>query len=138
MVIMIYSSIRMMKLCGQSIVKPLVIIFKNCVIDSGIFPDIWKKSNIIPVHKKGDKQITDNYRLVSLLSICGKTFEKLLFNSIFELLDDNNILSSNHSCEYQLLSIAHIYALFDCCLSLGVRGICLDNLKHLIRSSTKA
>ena len=54
------TSIRMIKLCGQSIVKHLPIIFKNCV-DNGIFPDTWKKSNIIPVHKKGDKQITDNY-----------------------------------------------------------------------------
>ena len=44
-------SIRMIKLCGQSIVKPLSVIFKNC-IDNGTFPDIWKKSNIIPVHKK--------------------------------------------------------------------------------------
>ena len=44
-------SIRMIKLCGQSIVKLLSIIFKNC-IDNGIFPDIWKKPNIIPVHKK--------------------------------------------------------------------------------------
>ena len=32
-------SIRMIKLCDQSIVKPLSIIFKNC-IDNGIFPDI--------------------------------------------------------------------------------------------------
>ena len=31
--------IRMIKLCGQPIVKPLSIIFKNC-IDNGIFPDI--------------------------------------------------------------------------------------------------
>ena len=102
-------SIRMIKLCGQSIVKPLSIIFKNC-IDNGIFPDIWKKSNIIPVHKKGDKQIIDNYRPVSLLPICGKIFKKLLFNSIFKFLDDNNHLSSNQSGfrpsdshEYQLL-----------------------------------
>ena len=126
-------SIGMIKLCGQSIVKPLLIIFKNC-IDNGIFPDIWKKSNIIPVHKKGDKQITDNYRPVSLLPIRGKIFEKLLFNSIFKFLDDNNLLSSNQSgfrpsdsCEYQLLSIVHyIYASFDCCPSLKVRGIFLD------------
>ena len=80
---------------SRLIVKPLSIIFKNC-IDNGIFPDIWKKSNIIPIHKKGDKQITDNYRPVSLLPICGKIFEKLLFNSTFKFLDDNN-LSSNQS-----------------------------------------
>ena len=81
-------SIRMIKLCDQSIVKPLSIIFKNCIED-GIFPDTWKKSNIIPVHKKGDKQIIDNYRPVSLLPICGKISEKLL--------DDKNLLSSNQS-----------------------------------------
>ena len=55
-------SVRMIKLCGQSIVKPLSIIFKNCT-DNDIFADIWKKCNIIPVHKKGDKQIIDNIDL---------------------------------------------------------------------------
>ena len=61
----------MIKLCSKSVVKPLSIILKNC-IDTGIFPDIWKGSNIIPVHKKGDKQIVNNYRPVSLLPILGK------------------------------------------------------------------
>ena len=37
-------SVRLIKLSGQSIVKPLSIIFKNC-IDNGIFPDIWKKQD---------------------------------------------------------------------------------------------
>ena len=61
------------------IVKPVSSIFKNC-IDRGIFHDIWKKPNIISVHKKGDKQIIDNYRPASLLPICGKIFKKLLFS----------------------------------------------------------
>ena len=125
---------------SRLIVKPLAIIFKNC-IDNGVFPDIWKKSNIIPIHKKGDKQITDNYRPVSLLPICGKIFEKLLFNSTFKFLDDNNLLSSNQSgfrpsdsCEYQLLSVVHdIYASFDCCPSLEVRGVFLDISKAFDR-----
>ena len=65
--------------CGsQSIAKPL-----SALIDNGIFPDIWKKSSIIPVH---DRQIINNYRLVSLLPICDKIFEKLLYNSIFNFL----------------------------------------------------
>ena len=29
-------------------------------------PDMWKKSNIYPIHKKGDKQVIDNSRLVLL------------------------------------------------------------------------
>ena len=56
-------SIRMIKICDQSIVKPLSIIYRNC-LNTGTFPDIWKKSNIVPVHKKGDKKFsisTDQY-----------------------------------------------------------------------------
>ena len=95
---------------------------------------IFGKYNIIPVHKKGDKQIIDNYRPVSLLPVCGKIFEKLLFNSILKFLDDNNLLSSNqsgfrpsNSCEDQLLSVVHdLCASYDCCSSLEVRGIFLD------------
>ena len=74
------------------------------------------------------------FRPVSLLPICGKTFEKFLFNLIFKFLDYNNLLHSNQpgfrpsdSCEYQLLLIVHdIYASFDCCPSLEVRGVFLD------------
>ena len=40
----------MIKICDKGIVKPLSIIYKNCT-DTGIFPDLWKKSNIVPVHK---------------------------------------------------------------------------------------
>ena len=42
-------SIRMIKLCSKSNVKPSSIIFKHFT-DNGIFHDIWKKSNIIIIH----------------------------------------------------------------------------------------
>ena len=64
----------MIKLRGKSIVKPLSMIFNN-FIDTGTFRDIWKRSNIIPVHRKVDRQIVDNYRPVSLLPIFRKIFE---------------------------------------------------------------
>ena len=38
-------SIRMIKLCGISICKPLEIIFQNC-LRSGKFPSEWKKANV--------------------------------------------------------------------------------------------
>ena len=81
----------MIKICDQAIVEPLSIFYKNR-IDTGIFPDLWKKSNIVPVHKKADKQLLQNYRPVPLLSIFGKILEKILFNSIFEHLQKNNLL----------------------------------------------
>ena len=33
----------------------------------GKLPTEWKKSNVVPVHKKENKQILKNYRSVSLL-----------------------------------------------------------------------
>ena len=58
-----------------------------------MFPDNWKKSNICPIHRKGGKQIVDNYRTVSLLPVCGKIFERLIFNSLYQFLEEHNLLS---------------------------------------------
>ena len=65
-----------------------------------------------------DKQLIKNYRPVSLLPICRKIFEKIIFNSLFKYLEDNNLL---------LLLIAHeIYKAFDANPALEVSGIFLD------------
>ena len=70
--------VRMLKTYDVAIKKSLSVIYQNC-IETGIYPNAWKKSNIIPVHKEGDKQIVDNYRPVSLFPIFGRVFEKILF-----------------------------------------------------------
>ena len=44
-------SIRMLKLCESAITELLYLIFKNC-LSSNTFPDVWKKANVIPIHKK--------------------------------------------------------------------------------------
>ena len=44
-------SARMVKLCDNSLVKPLSVIFQKC-IKSDVFLDSWKKSDIVPIHKK--------------------------------------------------------------------------------------
>ena len=86
----------MLKLCDPSICKPLTLLFENCLA-SGEFPNLWKKSNVVPVHKKGNKQLIKNYRPVPLLPICGKLVEKPMFNSIFSFIDIRNMLSVHQS-----------------------------------------
>ena len=66
----------MLKLCATSISKPMHILFSNKVINE-CFSSEWKKANIIPVHEKGDKQITKNYGPVLILPIFSKVFEKI-------------------------------------------------------------
>ena len=68
-------SMRMLKICGHSIYKPLQLIFRSC-IENGKFPSEWNKAHVAPVRKKGNKQTVGNYRPVSLLPICSKIFER--------------------------------------------------------------
>ena len=44
-------SIIMMKMCDKSLLKPLTLLLENS-IKSSCYPDIWKRSNIIAVHKR--------------------------------------------------------------------------------------
>ena len=78
-------------------------------------------AKVVPVHKKSDKKILKNYQPVSLLPICGKVFERLIYNSLFEYFIENDLISPNQSgfkpgdsCTNQLISITHkIYQSFD-------------------------
>ena len=64
-------SVRMIKLSDDALVLPLKIIFTNC-LRRGLFPEIWKHANVVPVHKKHEKNLKGNYRPISLLPILGK------------------------------------------------------------------
>ena len=75
-------SIKMIKICKESVTIPLKIIFEES-LKKGIFPDIWKKGNIVPAHKKEDKTLLINYCPISLLPIFGKIFERVIYNSLF-------------------------------------------------------
>ena len=78
---------------------------------------------------------------MSFLPTCSKMFEKIIFNSLFEHLEDNKFLNCNQSgfrsgdsCVHQLLSITHeIYKSFDANPSLEVRGVFLDISKAFDR-----
>ena len=126
-------SSRMIKLCDTSIVKPLMLIFNNS-LNEGVFPLLWKKANITPIHKKGDKNDIKNYRPISVLPICSKLFEKVIYDNLYHYFETNNILNINQSgfragdsCVNQLISITHdIFKSFDANPSLEVRGVFLD------------
>ena len=85
-------SIRMIQLCGKSIAKPLKYLFESS-LTAGIFPEDWKKANIIPVDKKESKNCLKNYRPISLLPIFSKIFEKLIFNALFHFFVQNHLFT---------------------------------------------
>ena len=126
-------SIAMIKICDVGIMKPLCLIYNKCLA-SGTFPEIWKKGNVIPVHKKESRQLKKNYRPISLLPICGKILEKIVFDVIYKHLTDNDLLTPNQSgfrpgdsTINQLLYITHkIYTAFEDYPSRETRAVFLD------------
>ena len=78
--------------------------------------------------------ITSDQSLNSLLPICGKIFEKIIFSKINNFLLDEDLLNPNQSgirlgdsCINQLLAITYeISKAFDCNPSLEVRSVFLD------------
>ena len=124
---------QMLLLCDNSVVLPLKIIFQNILI-SAIYPDMWKLANVIPIFKKGDKQLIKNYRPISLLPICGKMFEKIIFNNLYNYLNGNNLITKNQSgfrpgdsTTNQLLYLVNeIHKAFDDPKCLEIRAVFLD------------
>ena len=123
-------SVHMIKICDASIVAPLCFIFEKS-LETGTYPSVCKKANIIPVHKKDSRQNKMNYRPISLLPIFGKIFEKVMFDEIYKHLCENGLLAQQQSgfrpgdsTINQLLSITHnIYKAFEACPTLETRAV---------------
>ena len=130
----------MIRMCDDSLVFPLKLIFEAC-LRQGVFPAVWKRANVVPVHKKNSKKLTQNYRPISLLPILGRILEKLMFDSLYEHLSPHELLNPNKSgfrpgdsTINQSFSIVHsIFVAFDCNPPLDVRSVCLDISKAFDR-----
>ena len=77
-------NLQMTKFCGNSICKPLSKIFNNC-LKEGKFPSDRGKAHVVAVHEKVDEQCLKKYRPISLLPICSKIFEPLIYDRLFTL-----------------------------------------------------
>ena len=123
----------MIKICSQSLILPLKIIFEHS-LKKGKFLEKLKKANVVPVHKKEDKMLVKNYRPISLLPIFGKMFERVIYNSLFNYFQSNILFTPSQSgflpgdsCDVELLStVCEIQTAFDENPTADVRGVFLD------------
>ena len=75
----------MIKLCGKIIAISLKLIFRS-MLQEGDFPSDWKKSNVVPIHKRDAKNLITDYRSISLLPIFSKVFERLIYLIHFSII----------------------------------------------------
>ena len=95
---------------------------------------MWKLANVTPVFKNGNKQLIKNYRPISLLPICGKVLEKIIFSNLYIYLHTNNLINRNQSgfhprdstTSQRLYLLDEIHQAFDSTKSFEVRTIFPD------------
>ncbi|KAF2358138.1 Reverse transcriptase domain [Trinorchestia longiramus] len=83
---------RILKETAEVTSEPPTNIF-NRSLETGIVPDEWKYANVTPIFKKGNKQIPNNYRPISLTSVISKTIERLPKVRITKDLNDQNLIN---------------------------------------------
>jgi hypothetical protein len=96
------------KHCAEEL-SPILASFYNYCLQVSCIPFEWKQAIVLPLFKKGEKNLCDNYRGISILSPFTKIFEKLLTTQITSHFNKNGLFSrvqhgfrANHSCETAL------------------------------------
>lgn len=77
--------------CAGSLCGPLSMVF-NDILETGHFPDAWKNAVVIPIYKKGDKRLAENYRPISLTSTLCKCMEKIVVKELTAFFLDAQII----------------------------------------------
>lgn len=80
-----------MKSSGPYISSLLTYLY-NEILQTGIFPEKLKFSEVKPIYKKGDKAEISNYGPTSLLQTLSKIIENITYKRLDSHLNMNNIL----------------------------------------------
>ncbi len=123
-ILQLISNLELRKACGYDLISNRIIkatsyvaashltrLFNNC-INQGIFPDIYKLAQVIPLYKGGDKENLNSYRPISLLPALGKLLEKIVSSRTVSFFEENDLFSpyqfgfrAKFSTEYTVLDI---------------------------------
>ena len=104
---------KILKLSLESYLPELTKIINDC-FQNGNFPNELKLDEVLPIFKKGDNLLKENYRPISILSHVSKIFEKLVFNQIEQYVETkfSKILTGfrkNHGTQNALIKMIELW-----------------------------
>ena len=76
---------RIIKLCAEGLCPSFTKLINRSFV-LGKYPSQWKLANVIPLHKKENRQFKPNYHPVSLLSSLFKLCEKVVFKRLYMII----------------------------------------------------
>ena len=104
-------SSKLLKVIAPAIIKQLTMLI-NHVLNTGTFPDKLKIVKVIPIFKKGDPSLFENYRPISLFPAISKVLEKIIALQLSSYFETNKLLFDNqygfrpkHSTEHAALEL---------------------------------
>ncbi|BHF73712.1 hypothetical protein SprV_0401679400 [Sparganum proliferum] len=124
---------KLLKELAAELVKPLPLLFQAS-FEAGCLPADLKSARITLLHKGGSKASANNYRPISLTTICCKIMEKIIKRELMRFLEQHNLLSdalhgsrSDRSCVTNLLY----------CLKRWTRAVDEGNALHVVYTDFK-
>ncbi|BHF74856.1 hypothetical protein SprV_0501794400 [Sparganum proliferum] len=118
---------KLLKELVTELAEPLCLLFQAS-LDEGRLPPEWKTAWISPIHKSGSRASANNYRPVSLTSICCKVMGRIIKRELMRFLEQHHLLSNaqhgfrrGRSCLTNLLY----------CLEQWTRSIDEGNVVHV-------
>ena len=79
---------------GSVVAPVLTNIFTAC-ISTEYFPKVLKTAEVVPIFKKGERELCSNYRRISILNPFAKLLEKCLLDQLNNYFASNNLISPN-------------------------------------------
>lgn len=87
-------SVKSIKCIKHLVIGNLVNCIDDC-LSKGVFPDSLKLAKVTPIHKSGSKSDPNNFRPISVLPICSKIFEKVIYKRLDTYLTSIEYLCPN-------------------------------------------
>ena len=73
--------------------------------------DDWKTAKVIPIHKQNDKNDSNNYRPIRIISVLSNVFETIVYDQLCDYLTTNGLLNKYQSSFRSMCSM--VTALLD-------------------------
>ena len=82
---------------GAPVISECLTHIINLPFSSGVVPDDWKTSRVVPLSKFGNREEMDKYCPISILPVISKITEKVVYHQLFSYFNSDNLLSSCQS-----------------------------------------
>ena len=69
---------KIIRIASPVIANSLTKIFNRAISNQSV-PSEWKQARVIPLDKKGSRNLLNNYRPISILPAVSKAFERVLY-----------------------------------------------------------